>query len=181
MRSIIIIIVAALAATLAGCESAPRLSDIKGPPSASRGYIAGSFSGQVPYLDDGAGYAFVFKEEKTGRQVMLPFFDPQDRGAQSDKLRLVEVPPGRYVFSHWTGYKISTGETLVESRQAPGGLDVIDVAPSRVTFVGGFKADDHFSSLWESRYVITPVPTEMAGVARRLQAEYPGYTLLARP
>lgn len=176
-----VIPLAAMLAFLAGCESVERLPDIKGAPSATKGYIAGSFSGEVPRFGDGAHYAFIFKEVKSGRQYMLPFFDPLDSGEQSDKLKLVEVPPGRYVFSHWTSYKMSTGETLAESRQAPGGLGTIDVAPSRVTFIGGFKADDHFSSLRKSLYVITPVPTQMTSIAQRLQAEYPGYVLLTQP
>lgn len=179
MRNIIPLV--ASLALLAGCESVERLSDIKKPSSATKGYIAGSFSGQVPQFGEGAHYAFIFKEATSGRQFMLPFFGPQDRGEQSGKLRLVEVPPGRYVFSHWTSYRMSTGETLAESRQAPGGLGTIEVLPARVTFVGGFEADDHFSSLWESRYVIKPVPTDMASVARQLQADYPGYVLLSRP
>jgi hypothetical protein len=177
-----IITVATLLACLAGCESVDRrLSDLQEPLSTTSGYIAGSFSGQLPRFDEGAHYAFVFKEEKSGKPYMLPFFGLLDRGEQSNKLKLVEVPPGRYVFSHWISYSGVTGQTLAESRQALGGLGTIEVARSRVTYVGAFKADDHFAGLGKARYVITPVAWNQEGVTQQLKAEYPGYALLARP
>lgn len=169
--------IAAVSLLLCGCMSPNPLIGGHALPSSTSGYIGGLFSGTVPAVGDGAHYAFVFVETSTGKEYTLPFFDPKERGYQSEKLRLIEVPAGRYRFSRWASYRTSNKEILADSKQAPGTLGEIHVSSSRVTFVGGYKVNDEYSSVHETRYVVKPFATRLAEVATRLNKEFPGFVL----
>ncbi|MFT3857813.1 MAG: hypothetical protein QM742_10075 [Aquabacterium sp.] len=167
-------------ALLAGCASTNKL--VSGPPTADqgKGYLGGIFTGWEDPIGKGPYYAFVFVEERSGEAYTLPFFDPETQGREPHKFKLIEVPVGRYRFSHWYTYRMPFTEKLAESKQFPGVPSVIEVEPARVSYVGSFKTDERYASVTESTYWIKPFPRQAAEVSGLLAAEHPGFALSSK-
>jgi hypothetical protein len=170
---------------LGGCASpVEKIVSPASSPNASNGYLVGMFSTkQVTGFD----YGFGFVNENTRKEYLFPFsvgrgsllplfMTPNDPRVVVDKIRMIEVPPGRYRIKYWAKFAAEFYTDFTKEELSNDNNISFEVQRGRATFVGRYTAANELFGQ-TARFSINPLSACKDDFLTRFAKEYPNIPL----
>jgi hypothetical protein len=170
-----------VATLLVACANIQPALDRSTKANPTSGYIAGQFTSPR------SGWAFVLREIETGKEVQMALSaDPRTPAAVRDHTVALEVPPGRYLVTHFFGYAVLTKEagprypvdsSLLQKSFAVQAGKVIHLGDIEILFNSNISRQDS-KVLIESATRIIARPRKSSAIIESFLLHYPGFSAL---